>query len=242
MFTLYSTTLMPSSTGTTGSINGDRARRAPVQHRSRERVEEILRAAERLVVRGGVDALTTRAVATTAHVPVASVYQYFADRDAIMAALIERHVLAMDEQLAVEVTALETFSVRTLLQATVAAYVAGYRQRPSYVILWFQGRVSPEIATFVRNRSEDLATRFHTFSVAAGLVRPETDVLVFELAAEMIDAFLAVAYRDDIGGDERVVAQGIEMITTYIERHATPAGINGVPAAEIAGRLEIGTT
>jgi AcrR family transcriptional regulator len=242
MFTLYSTLLMPSSVTVTGARNHDRTRRTPVQHRSRERVEEILRAAERLVVRDGVDALTTRAVATAARVPVASVYQYFADRDGIMAALIERHVLAMDEQLTAEVTALETFSVRTLVQATVAAYVAGYRQRPSYVIIWFQGRVSPEIATFVRRRSEDLATRFHAFSIAAGLVRPETGVLVFELAAEMIDAFLAVAYRDDLGGDERIIDEGIEMITSYIAPHATTAGLDGVPAAEIAGRLELGTT
>jgi AcrR family transcriptional regulator len=224
------------------AVSQERARRTPVQHRSRERVEAILRASEQLVVDGGVNALTTRAVATAAGIPVASVYQYFADRDAIIAALIERHVVAMDRQLPAELTALETVSVRTLVHATVAAYVAGYRQRPSYVILWFQGRVSPEIVAFVRGRSEDLAARFHAFAVAAGLVRPETDVLVFQLAAEMIDAFLAVAYRDDVAGDERVVAEGIEMIATYIERHATPVGIAGLPGGDLAGQLDIGTT
>jgi AcrR family transcriptional regulator len=224
------------------AMNQERARRTPVQHRSRERVEAILLASERLVVDGGVNALTTRAVATAARIPVASVYQYFADRDAIIAALIERHVVAMDQQLTAEVTALETVSVRTLVRATVAAYVAGYRQRPSYVILWFQGRVSPEIVAFVRGRSEELAARFHAFAVAAGLVRPETDVLVFEFAAEMIDAFLAVAYRDDVDGDERVLTEGIEMITTYIEHHATPVGIAGVSAGEVAGRLDLGAT
>jgi len=241
MFTLYSTLPMPSSASTTAT-NEDRVRRSPVQDRSRKRVEEILRAAERLVVRCGVEALTTRAVATAAQVPVASVYQYFADRDAIIAALIERHVVAMDEHLAADIAALGTFSVRTLVEATVNAYVTGYRQRPSYVILWFQGRVSAEIVAFVRTRSEDLAARFHTFAVAAGLVRPETDLLVFELAAEMIDAFLAVAYRDNVDGDEYVVAQGIEMIVTYVERHATETGISGVSPAELAGQLEIGTT
>jgi AcrR family transcriptional regulator len=205
-------------------------------------VEAILTAADRLVVTDGVDALTTREVALTARVPVASVYQYFADRDAIIAALIERHVLAMDEQLTTTVPALDRFSVRALVQATVEAYVTGYSRRPSYVILWFQGRVSAEIVAFVRARSEDLAARFHAFSVAAGLMRPDTDVLVFGLAAEMIDAFLAVAYRDDVAGDSRVVTEGIEMIVTYLERHATPAGVSGVPAAEIAEPLEIGET
>jgi AcrR family transcriptional regulator len=233
---------MPSSAKLATPVDRDRSRRTPVQNRSRERVEAILEAAERLVVEGGVDALTTRAVAQAARVPVASVYQYFADRDAIIAALIERHVVAMDEQLAVALSELESFSIRTLLTATVGEYVAGYSRRPSYVILWFHGRVSAEIVAFVRARSEDLAARFHAFSVAAGLVKPDTDVVVFELAAEMIDAFLAVAYRDSISGDERVVAEGVEMIATYIERHATPAGIEAVPAGELVAQLEIGAT
>jgi AcrR family transcriptional regulator len=239
---LYSAPPMPSSANATASMNQDRARRTPVQQRSRERVEAILQAAERLVVESGVDALTTRAVAETSGVPVASVYQYFADRDGIIAALIERHVRAMDEQLASDLAALETLSVRTIVQATVAAYVTGYAERPSYVILWFQGRVSGEIVAFVRARSEDLAARFHEFTLAADLVLPGTPLIVFQLAAEMIDAFLGVAYRDSVKGDARIVAEGTEMISTYIERHATPAGIAGRPAAEIAVTLEVGET
>jgi AcrR family transcriptional regulator len=233
---------MSSSVKLATPVDRDRSRRTPVQSRSRERVEAILKAAERLVVEGGVEALTTRAVAQAARVPVASVYQYFADRDAIIAALIERHVVAMDEQLASALTELQHFSIRTILAATVGEYVAGYSRRPSYVILWFQGRVSAEIVAFVRARSEDLAARFHAFSVAAGLVETGTGAIVFELAAEMIDAFLAVAYRDSVSGDDRVVAEGIEMIATYIERHATPAGIDGIPAGELVAQLEIGAT
>jgi AcrR family transcriptional regulator len=217
-------------------------RRIPVQRRSRERVERILRVAEQIVVRDGVDALSTRGVAQRAHVPVASIYQYFADREAIIAALIERHVLAMDEQLAAVLAELETFSVRTLVETTVGAYVAGYRERPSYVLLWFQGRVSPEIDAFVRARNDDLAERYRVFMIAAGALRPDTDPLVTRLVAEMIDSFLAVAYRDDLGGDEHVVREGIEMVVSYVERYATPLGIAGVPRAQLVAPLDIGTT
>lgn len=242
MFTLYSLVLMRSSASVTHTSTRDRPRRTPVQHRSRERVEAILEAAEQLVVDDGIDALTTRAVATSARVPVASVYQYFADRDEIIAALIKRHVVAMDQQLSTEIAALETISVRTLVRATVAAYRAGYARRPSYVILWFQGRVCAEIVAFVRGRSEDLARRFHAFALSAGLLEPNTDVVVFELAAEMIDAFLAVAYRDSVRGNDRVIAEGIEMVTAYIERHAASDRVGGVAAAELAIQLDIGTT
>jgi AcrR family transcriptional regulator len=211
----------------------DRPRRTPVQRRSRERVEQILAAAEQLVVDNGVGELSTRTVAQAANIPVASVYQYFADRDAIIAALIERHVTAMDAQLASTLAALETYSIRTIVEATVAAYVEGYRQRPSYVVIWFQGRVSPEITAFVRRRSGELAAGFHAFATAAGLVAPGTDVSGFQLVAEMIDAFLAVAYRDDVSGDQAIVAEGIKMIVRYIELQATAAGLSGVPASAL---------
>jgi AcrR family transcriptional regulator len=219
-----------------------RIRRIPVQRRSRERVEQILRAAERIVVRDGVEALSTRSVATAARVPVASVYQYFADREAIIAALIERHVVAMDDQLAAAVSSLQTFSIRSLLEATVGAYVAGYAERPSYVALWFQGRVSPEIVAFVRARSEDLADRYHGFAIAAGLVRPDTEVLPFGLVAELIDSFLAIAYRDSLEGDARVVGEGIEMMIRYLEPYATAAGIEGISRAALEAPLDVGTT
>jgi AcrR family transcriptional regulator len=223
---------MPSSAVTA------QPRRTPVQRRSRERVEGILLAAEQIVVREGFDALSTRAVAERAKIPVATLYQYFADREAIIAALIERHVSAMDVRLTEVVAALGTYSVRTLVEAVVDAYVAGYRARPSYVVLWFQGRVSADIVDRVRRRTSELAAQFHAFAVAAGLLEPHTDVLVLEVAADAIDGVLDLAYRNDFDGDRRVLRAGIEMVVSYLERYATPAGIAGIPASDLAARWE----
>jgi AcrR family transcriptional regulator len=223
---------MPSSAVTA------QPRRTPVQRRSRERVEGILLAAEQIVVREGFDALSTRAVAERAKIPVATLYQYFADREAIIAALIERHVSAMDVRLTEDVAVLGAYSVRTLVEAVVDAYVAGYRARPSYVVLWFQGRVSAEIVERVRRRTSELAAQFHAFAVAAGLLEPHTDVLVLEVAADAIDGVLDLAYRNDFDGDRRVLRAGIEMIVSYLERYATPAGIAGIPASDLAARWE----
>jgi AcrR family transcriptional regulator len=222
----------PSSTVTS------EPRRIPVQRRSRERVEGILLAAEQIVVREDFDALSTRAVAERAKVPVATLYQYFADRDAIIAALIDRHVSAMDVRLTEAVAALGTYSVRSLAQVVVDAYVAGYRAHPSYVVLWFQGRVSADIVARVRERTSRLAAQFHGFALAAGLLKPDTDVLVLEVAADAIDGVLDMAYRNDVEGDPRVLDAGIEMIVSYLERHATPAGIAGVSSSDLAARWE----
>ena len=213
-----------------------RHRRKPVQRRSRERVRRILAAAEDVVVTAGVDALTTREVARRSGVPVATLYQYFADRDAIIKALIEEHISSMDERIARALAVLETYSLRAIVEVTIAAYRADYVERPSYVVLWFQARAGPEIADLVGERGRALANAFHEFGIAAGILRPDTDPLVLRLCFEIADRFMEYAYRHDLRGDDRVVAEGIEMIVSHLERYATAAGVEGLPAAEVSTR------
>lgn len=61
----------------------------PQQERSRALVETILEAAARVLVTRGVD-FSTNLVSEAAGVSVGSVYQYFPNKDALCAALIER--------------------------------------------------------------------------------------------------------------------------------------------------------
>lgn len=65
-------------------------RKRPVQQRSQQLVDSLLEAAGQLVARDGLAALTTVRVADRAGVSVGSLYQYFQDKDALLAALIER--------------------------------------------------------------------------------------------------------------------------------------------------------
>lgn len=117
----------------TCSVTGERVntgvRRAPVQRRSRERVQRILDAASDLIVEHGVDAVGTRMIAERAAVPVASLYQYFADKSEILLALVERDTAEMDAAVFEAVDALETISVRATVAATMRAFVAIYHQR-----------------------------------------------------------------------------------------------------------------
>lgn len=68
-----------------------RLRRKPKQERSRERVEEILRVAKELIGKKGIDGMTMREVALLTGGPIASVYQYFPNKSAIIAMLYEQH-------------------------------------------------------------------------------------------------------------------------------------------------------
>ena len=66
-------------------------RKLPSQERSRVTVDAILEAAADILVREGYARLTTNRIADRAGVNVASLYQYFPGKDAIVAELRRRH-------------------------------------------------------------------------------------------------------------------------------------------------------
>ena len=57
-----------------------RHRRVPSQARSRERVQRLLDTADALIGADGFGALTIPLLASSAHVPVGSIYQFFPDK------------------------------------------------------------------------------------------------------------------------------------------------------------------
>lgn len=66
------------------------ARKRSVQRRSAATVDAILEAAARILESAGLAGYTTNAIAARAGVSVGSLYQYFPNRDALTAALIDR--------------------------------------------------------------------------------------------------------------------------------------------------------
>ncbi len=67
-------------------------RRKPKQERARQTVDAVLEAVRLVVKRHGAQALTTNRIAEIAGVSVGSLYQYFPDKHAIVAALHDRHI------------------------------------------------------------------------------------------------------------------------------------------------------
>jgi AcrR family transcriptional regulator len=67
-------------------------RKNATQARSRATVDAILGATARILVREGYDHASTNKIAAAAGVSVGSLYQYFPSKEALVAALIERHI------------------------------------------------------------------------------------------------------------------------------------------------------
>jgi AcrR family transcriptional regulator len=72
-------------------------RKSPRQARSQATVGAILDAAARVLVERGYAATNTNLVAELAGVSVGSLYQYFPNKDALIAALHQRHTRQMNE-------------------------------------------------------------------------------------------------------------------------------------------------
>ncbi|TMZ52891.1 TetR/AcrR family transcriptional regulator, partial [Klebsiella pneumoniae] len=67
-------------------------RKTPRQQRSRETVAAILEAAAQLFQRHGYTATTTNKIAERAGVSIGSLYQYFPNKEALLAALAQEHL------------------------------------------------------------------------------------------------------------------------------------------------------
>jgi AcrR family transcriptional regulator len=205
-------------------------RRTPSQARSRERVGKVLDAASQIVVAQGIDALSTRSIAAAAGIPVASLYQYFSDRDAILLALVERDTEEMDEQVRADLAALETLSIASLVETTMRAYTKVYARRRDFVEIWLRGRTNAAVHEFGRRHNRRTAGELRDFAIGAGLALPELPSAAAELAVEIGDRVFQLAYETRDDGEQFLVDEGIAMVTAYLMTYATPAGIAGVRA------------
>ena len=103
-------------------------RKRPRQTRSKETVEIILAATARILIKLGFDGLTTNAVAELAGVSIGSLYQYFPNKQALVAALIERRLDEKNANTHRELArvAQQPFpeAVRSMIRMTIENYAA----------------------------------------------------------------------------------------------------------------------
>lgn len=105
-------------------------RRRPKQDRSRETVEVILQATAQILSREGRERLTTNRIARVAGVSIGTLYQYFPDREAILAELARRYEERFLEQLMDRLGHLGTLRLREAVPAFVQFIVEMHAEDP----------------------------------------------------------------------------------------------------------------
>jgi AcrR family transcriptional regulator len=106
------------------------ARRSPSQARAQDTVDALLIATKTLLIRGGVEAATTNAVAKLAGVSIGSLYQYFPSREALIAELSRRHVASVLRLLFGEIDALLGTSIHVGARRLIKLMIDIHRQDP----------------------------------------------------------------------------------------------------------------
>jgi len=108
-------------------------RRTPRQARAEDTVAAILEGAAQILERGGLAAFTTNAVAERAGVSIGTLYQYFADKQAILRAIADRELQAalarVRQALRGELDASPEGRVRAMVRAIITAFRGRQRAR-----------------------------------------------------------------------------------------------------------------
>jgi AcrR family transcriptional regulator len=214
-------------------------RRQPKQERSRQRVERIMAAAEQIIEESGDEGLTIRAVAERCGMPVATIYRYFADRDEICAAFLGREMEKIDHAIASAFRERETVSLRTMVTTSMLAHLRHHRENPGAVGLWFGAPRGPVVEDYVRRMDARMATWMRTAVESTGMLRDDTPPYRHELFIRLADRALEYILRSDLSEDEQNMTTYMfcDAIASYFERFATPAGLEGVPAADFVSAL-----
>ncbi|MFJ4872777.1 TetR family transcriptional regulator [Streptomyces sp. NPDC088757] len=112
-------------------------RRAPVQQRSAERLARILDACAVLLDETGYERLSTRAVAARAGVPIGSVYRFFGNKRAMVAALALRNLDRYAERVSERLAATPPLDAYGAIDGVLDEFIAMKRTVPGFALVDF---------------------------------------------------------------------------------------------------------
>ncbi len=162
-------------------------RREPQQPRSLRKVRTILDTAMRLFQESGMDAVSMREIAREAYMPIATVYQYFPNKPAIVRRLWEEYTTTINDQLESE---MEEFradptsqSVQRLIDHMVNRIADTHLQNPAFVEIRRCVDATPELRRLNMDDTLQVAAQIKTAILIANPNAVELEVGNFALIA-----------------------------------------------------------
>lgn len=215
-------------------------RRTPKQQRSRERVDAILGAADAIIRSDGLDSLTVREVAARTDIPASTVYRYFSDRDEIAASFLDREMEQIDLVAAEAVLKLERVSLRSLFNATMFAQLRYHQGNPEVIPVWFGEPRSPLVVERIKAMDLRTANWWSEAVVKAGMVAPGAPIHRRGMIARLGDRALEYVLTSGLTAAEQdeTMGQYVDMAATFVEKNATPRGVEGIPTPEFFMALD----
>ncbi|MFF0201716.1 TetR family transcriptional regulator [Streptomyces sp. NPDC005017] len=208
-------------------------RRAPVQRRSAERLTRILDACADLLDEVGYDALSTRAVALRAGVPIGSVYRFFGNKRAMADALAQRNLERFTARVRERLADIEAAGIggsgrnggtggegggwRAATDAVLDEYLAMKRTAPGFSLVDFGN----QIPVGSRDAEPNHRVADRLIEMLAAYLSREPDEAMRRgllIATETADTLVHLAFRVDPEGDEQIIAEMRELLYAYLVR------------------------
>jgi AcrR family transcriptional regulator len=161
--------------------------RMPVQARSAYTVEAIFEATIQVLMQGDMQALTTTKVADRAGVSVGTLYQYFPNKSALLAAALERHLNAVMTAVENACSIAKGQPVQAMAASLVGAYIDAKLSRPDaskalYAVANALG--SADVVTRMTQRSQ--LALCDTLSTAADVTFSDLRVVSYMLSTALV--------------------------------------------------------
>ncbi|MDQ3367526.1 MAG: TetR/AcrR family transcriptional regulator [Myxococcota bacterium] len=194
-------------------------RKRPRQDRSKATVDTLLAATARVLVKQGFDGLTTNAVAEAAGVSIGSLYQYYPNKEALVAALIEQHIDEMNAAILSELTRVAQLPMPQAIRAVIELTIRAHSIEPElHRVLTEQ---VPRVGRMARLREADgicrrmvagvLATRKDELAIAD----PDTAAFVIVASIEAI-THRAALFAPERLRDPRLIDEAVALVTRYL--------------------------
>lgn len=177
-------------------------RKQAVQARSLATVETLLRATARILIREGYEQASTNKIAKAAGVSIGSLYQYFPSKEALVAALAERHGQHMLEILQKTLLQFARSPLPTLVQQSVRSMIAAHRLEPKLhkVLVEQVPRVAGKASELAKmERAIETFVRAHLEARRAELIVTDLDLAAF-VVVNIVESLThnAVLLRPDL--------------------------------------------
>ena len=162
------------------SVESVRPRREPTQARSRARFDRILDVALYQIVATGVDGVKMSDIASEAEISIASLYQYFPDKAAIVATLAERTNGVLQDMVAeIFVAVVSPDHFVDAIEALLESLFDYNTSAPETLALWRALQSDNRLQTLL---SDELHALSNTIYMAVDRIRPhwqDTDKQTF---------------------------------------------------------------
>ena len=199
-------------------------RKTASQERSRLTVDALLEATARILMKEGYDRASTNRIADVAGVSIGSLYQYFPSKEALVAAVIDRH---MQEMMQVVRDALVKVATRPIGEAArelVRVMIDAHRVNPKLhrVLVEQVPRVGRLDNIKAIDREAYVLVRGYLEAHRRELGIPDTDMAAF-VCVTTVEALThaAVVHRSEVLSDERANAF-VDEVTALILRYLKP--------------------